>query len=269
MPFKSETNIGAAESPLQGRRRRSPAKNESDKPLYVRVASTLKDEIVRGVFPVGSQLPTEDDLCKRFSISRHTVREALRRLRDENLVSSHKRAGTKVTPPRSSGSYVQDIQSIRELLAFATSWRLEIESIKTVTLDDKLASRTGLTSGENWLAIAGLAYRNGSDPPICWAECYIARRFAGVGRLLEHHTGAIFPLLENLFGVRIMEVHQKMSASLISPALASRLKVKANTAALNIRHTFKLVDGEIAQVAIGVHPASRFEHSMTMRRVQD
>ena len=32
--------------------------------------------------------------------------------------------------------------------------------------------------------------------------------------------------------------------------------------------TYKLATGKIAQVAINTHPAARFRHSMTMRRVK-
>ena len=65
---------------------------------YLQVARTLRKEIVDGVYPVGSQLPTEQQLCERFEVSRYTVREALRRLRDDNLVASRPRAGTLVVP---------------------------------------------------------------------------------------------------------------------------------------------------------------------------
>ena len=104
---------------------------------------------------MGSQLPTEDDLCARFSVSRYTVREALRRLREDNLVSSRQGAGTIVVPRRSSDSYVQDVMSINDLLAFAIGARFAIESIEMVLIDEKLASRTGLASGEEWLAVRG------------------------------------------------------------------------------------------------------------------
>ncbi len=64
------------------------------------MARTLRKEIVDGIYPpVGSQLPTEHELCERFAVSRYTVREALRRLREDNLVSSRPRTGTQVIPP--------------------------------------------------------------------------------------------------------------------------------------------------------------------------
>ena len=52
-------------------------------PRYLQVARELRQDIVDGVYPVGSQLPTEHELCERFSVSRYTIREALRRLRDD------------------------------------------------------------------------------------------------------------------------------------------------------------------------------------------
>lgn len=249
--------------------RKPVIKERSDEPLYLQLARTLKDEIVSGVFPVGSQLPTEEELCRRFGVSRHTVREALRQLRDDDLVMSRKRAGTTVVPPRSSDTYIPDVSSINGLLAFAADGRVEIQSIKMLEIDEKLASRSGLTQGEECLAVCALVYRKTSVLPMCWAEYYIARDFAAVGRLLEHHTGPIFPLIEKYFGVRVFEVDQRVTACLMPAALATTLKVKSGTAAMSVRHSFKLTTGQIAEVAIGTHPASRFHHSMTMRRVKD
>jgi len=241
---------------------------KSDDPLYLQVARTLKDEIIGGVYPVGSQLPTEDELRERFSVSRYTVREALRRLREDNLVSSRQGAGTIVVPRHTTHSYAQDVMSIDDLVSWSVGKRFVIESMEMVLLDEKLASRTGLESGGEWLAVRGFGHMEGVKVPVCWAEYYIHRDFAAVGRLLERHTGPIFPLIEDLFGQRIVEVHQDIGATLISSALAGDLKVKAGTAALEVQRSYKTANGETAQVTISTHPASRFRHSMTMRRVK-
>src|ERR1700761_7483643 len=119
---------------------------------YLQVARALRKEIVDGVYPVGSQLPTEHQLCERFSVSRYTVREALRRLRDDNLVASRPRAGTLVVPRPSSDSYVQDVMSIDDLVAFAAGAHLNIEFNAMVSIDDSLAARTGLGVGTQWLS---------------------------------------------------------------------------------------------------------------------
>ncbi len=233
---------------------------------YAQVARALRKDIVDGVYPVGSQLPTEHELCERFSVSRYTVREALRRLREDNLVSSRPRTGTLVVPRSTSDAY--DVMSINDLVAFATEARFAIASINMVDLDDEVAARTGLSSGEEWLAVRGFRQSEGVDYPLCRTEYYINRAFATVGRLLQRHTGPIFPLIEDLFGVSITEVHQEIAAVLIAPGLADALKTEPGSPGLEVQRTYKTSDGEVAQVTVNTHPASRFRHSMTMRRVR-
>jgi DNA-binding GntR family transcriptional regulator len=253
--------------PMKGGRRQ-PVEAKSDDHLYLRVARALKKEIVGGVYPVGAQLPTEDDLCERFSVSRYTVREALRRLREDHLISSRQGAGTIVVPRHSSGTYAQDVMSINDLVSWAVGKRFAIDTIEMVPIDAELASRSGLAVGEEWLAVRGFGHMEGVDCAVCWAEYYIHRDFAAVGRLLPRHTGPIFPLIEDLFGLSVTEVHQDIGATLISAALAPALRVDAGTAALEVRRSYTSSDGKVVQVTISTHPSSRFRHSMTLRRVR-
>ena len=236
---------------------------------YLQVARTLRKEIVDGIYPVGSQLPTEHELCERFAVSRYTIREALRRLRDDNLVTSKPRAGTLVVPRPTNNSYAQDVVSIEDLLAFAQGARFAIDANAMITVDSAVAERTGLAPGTEWLGVDGYRRIDDQTAPVCRTEYYINRHFAAVGRLLQRHTGPIFPLVEDLFGVSISEVHQEISAVVLDSELAEQLQVGHGTAALRMRRTYSTSDGEVAQVTVNTHPSSRFRHSMTMRRVRD
>lgn len=235
---------------------------------YLQVARTLRKEIVDGVYPIGSQLPTEHDLCQRFSVSRYTVREALRRLRDDNLVSSRPRTGTTVVPRDSTSSYAQDNMTINDLLAFASGAALDIESTRMIIVDAELAARTALPEGEEWLAVLGFRQAVDAEDTLCWTEYYINRAYAAIGRMLQRHTGPIFPLIEDLFGVSVVEVHQEIGAVLITPELAPRLDVGVGTPAVEVYRTYRTSDGDIAQVTVNTHAASRFRHSTTLRRVK-
>jgi GntR family transcriptional regulator len=268
MVSRTESRPRRAASPKARPSARASVSVKSDDPLYAQVVRALKDEIVSGVYPVGSQLPTEEELCGRFSVSRYTVREALRRLREDSLVSSRPGAGTTVVPPRPSDSFVHEVMSINDLVAFATGVRFAIDTIEMIEIDEDVSARTGIARGEQWLAVRGFRHTEGSELPVCWTEVYINREFAAVGRLLQRHRGPIFHLIEDLFGQSIVEVHQEIAAALISPALARGLKAKAGATALEVQRTYRLATGKIAQVAINTHPASRFRHAMTMRRVR-
>ncbi len=246
---------------------RSPIEFRSDDPLYLQVVRTLKDEIVKGVYPVGSQLPTEEELRKRFSVSRYTVREALRRLREDDLVSSRQGSGTTVSPQLAT-SFVHEVMSINDLVTFATGLHFAIASIELIEVDRQLAARIEVKRGEQWLAIRGHRHTGESDIPVCATEVYVNREFAAIGRLLKRHTGPIFHLIEDMFGQRVVEVRQEIAATPMSPAMANGLRVEDETMALEVRRIYKLASGTTALIAINTHPASRFRHSMTMRRVK-
>ena len=66
MGLKTEAKPRRAGSLKSGAQSRAPLSVRSDEPLYLQVVRALKDEIVSGVHPVGSQLPTEEELCERF-----------------------------------------------------------------------------------------------------------------------------------------------------------------------------------------------------------
>ena len=61
------------------------------------VRSELRRAIIEGEFPPGSKLPNEEALCERFSVSRITLREAVRGLIEDGYVIRRQGAGTFVT----------------------------------------------------------------------------------------------------------------------------------------------------------------------------
>lgn len=248
--------------------RRRVGDQKPEPPLYLKVARALKEEILSGIFPVGSALPTEHALRQRFSVSRFTIREALRQLRKDGLIASRQGAGTVVVPIAPAEFNMLHSMSISDLLNLTTSTHLEIELMKMLSLDATLAARLGVPQGEDWLAVHGFRQEDGTDSPVCWTEYYINREFAAIGRLLPRHHGPVFPLIEDFFAVSIAEVQQEITPVLLSREQAQRHGVPENAPALEARRAYRTADGKTAQVTINIYPASRFRLSMTMRRVR-
>lgn len=67
------------------------------------VAAQIKTEIISGKYPAGTMLPPETEMAAQLSLSRPTVREALRLLESEGLVSIRPgpRGGPRVERPSS------------------------------------------------------------------------------------------------------------------------------------------------------------------------
>jgi len=70
--------------------------HNSFKPVYYQLAESLRSQILEGGLKPGVQLPTEEELCKDYGVSRNTVRGTLRKLENEGLVSRTRGKGTFV-----------------------------------------------------------------------------------------------------------------------------------------------------------------------------
>ena len=82
-------------------------------PAFERVASLIRDELIAGQLHAGQTL-VEMDLSERFDTSRNTVREALRQLLCEGLVTYQRNKG--VTVRMMERSDIKDIYIIRRTL---------------------------------------------------------------------------------------------------------------------------------------------------------
>jgi GntR family transcriptional regulator len=64
--------------------------NSPGESKYASIADTLRRGIESGLYPVGSELPSESALVRRFSVSRGTIRQTVAMLRNEGLVETHR-----------------------------------------------------------------------------------------------------------------------------------------------------------------------------------
>ncbi|MEV0717509.1 FadR/GntR family transcriptional regulator [Asanoa sp. NPDC050611] len=80
-------------------------------PAYQELADRLREQVLAGTFAPGDRLPTEPELCALYGVSRSTVREALRVLSSQHLVTTVRgvAGGTFVVrpEPHQISSYLQ------------------------------------------------------------------------------------------------------------------------------------------------------------------
>ena len=61
------------------------------------VTENIINEIISGTYPIDSRLPTENELCEKYGVSRITIRESLTRLSSLGAVSIKQGRGTFVS----------------------------------------------------------------------------------------------------------------------------------------------------------------------------
>ena len=76
------------------------------RPRYTEIADALRSDIDKQVFPVGSYLPSEAALAERFEVAPGTMRQALKVLVEEGVLSARRGAKKIVLrAPRSSSEF--------------------------------------------------------------------------------------------------------------------------------------------------------------------
>lgn len=75
-----------------------PIDRQRPVPLYFQLKTLLLEEMTSGRYAPGDRLPTEQELCQRFAVSRTPVTRALSELAEEGVVLRHRGRGTFVNP---------------------------------------------------------------------------------------------------------------------------------------------------------------------------
>lgn len=82
---------------------------------YIQIAEKIRRQIVDGEYPLGSRIPTENELAAMLKVSRPTVRQALDLLAREGRLVKVKGSGTFVAQPK----------LVHESTSFVTGYREE------------------------------------------------------------------------------------------------------------------------------------------------
>ena len=68
--------------------------------LYQQLQNLIRDDIMRGKYPEGGQMPSESELGQMYKVSRITVRRALKELAKEGMIEMRQGKGTFVKSAR-------------------------------------------------------------------------------------------------------------------------------------------------------------------------
>jgi GntR family transcriptional regulator len=238
-------------------------------PRYVEVAHSLIAAIVSGEYPVGAALPTEVALCRQFGVSRFTVREALRRLVVEGLVSRRPRVGTVVTAQHPRQPYHQTIDSIDDLLQYSVGTRLEITGFADYSQRAGARLALPIPPGQTWPVALAVRHLSGDARPVCVTRVYLNPGLKDLPERLGRFPEPIYKLIEQYYGLQVGRVEQNVTAASLGREDAQLLKVRKGFPALRIVRAYYACDGTLIEVADSLHPADRFSYAMTIRRTED
>ncbi len=239
--------------------------NDNDRPRYQVIADDLMADIAAEKFAVGSMLPTEMELCERYDVSRYTVREALRQLRDLGMVAMRRGSGTRVLSTRPEQAYVQSVSALSELLRYPGT-NFELMEAGRISLNAEEAGILNQPPGADWFRISGVRRSEMANTPICWQDVYVLPEFEDAARKVPTNHRAVHQIIEQEHGEIIAQAQLDMFASHLDETLAQHLEVAPDSAAMTIFRSFTDQRRRVFETTRSIHPEGRFVYSLDLQR---
>lgn len=198
-------------------------------PAWAQVAEDLRRRITDGTFAHG--MPGEHDLAQEYGVSRHTMREALRRLRAEGLVHSARGRGSTVTAPavhRDLGSLATLVDTLESQ---GLTHRSEIVS-RGLTVEPQIAAELGLPSDTALVTIERVRFAD--DTPIAHDTSWLPATLAAPLLEADLTTQALYTALAADCGVHVSAGTEQISARVPDRALRDLLGLGPRIAVLRI-----------------------------------
>lgn len=210
--------------------------NKTKKRKYHTIQEYIKKRIQTGKYPVGTYLPSENEICNRFGTTRTTVRKALDELLKEGFIEKEHGKGSKVLERGKS-------LGLLTVKGFSDAIDYEVETV--VTKDSTI---------QQWDIITPFALTEKEKKSKC-VYFQRVRHINGCPTVLENNwysldaleflksnefvDGSFFKTLSQRHLVEIMGAEQELRAIPATKQIAKNLRIAEGDSILHIYVRFK------------------------------
>jgi GntR family transcriptional regulator len=195
-------------------------------PVWYQLATLLRTEILNGDRPGGAQLEPELQLAAKYGLSVMPVRQALKSLEAEGLVTRQRGRGTFVSPGRKIGGYT----SLASL--YSTEFETPAQLIERGRIAPPAPFREAFAAMDELCFVRRLAFRDGA--PWSYGTLYYLTEFDErvTAALLRRYP--LYRVLEEQYGVQIHRSRFTARALAATPEVARHLRIEPFAPAMNL-----------------------------------
>ncbi|WP_030778941.1 GntR family transcriptional regulator [Streptomyces sp. NRRL S-920] len=231
-------------------------------PLWYQVSQSLRASILGRTPEAPLRLPTEEQLAGHYGVSVLTMRQALKELEDEGLITRHRRRGTFIEPSARRGTPVRLLGSVDAIVA-------QQSGMITKLLDHGTAPPPAdlMPYFPDSVEVATY-HRLRSDEktgePTNHARNFVRPELAARIDLDDLVRWPMTKVLRDVVGVRISRITDTVEATLADPETARLLQVPLLSPILHYTGVTYDEDGRPLDVARIHYRGDRFSFSVTL-----
>lgn len=236
-------------------------------PLYHQIYLDLRQMIQRGVISPGDMLPPELEICQAYSVGRQTVRQAIARLVDEDIVERFAGRGTFVREQSDHIQFFLDRSFSQQMREMGRVPHSQLLSQGLGTVDRESVPALHAYQGKACLTLERL--RLGDTEPICHqTSTVLSERCPGI----EGHDFAnqsLYEILATRYHLLINRIDHVVRAIAADGYRADLLEVPEGAPLLFVGTTTYLEDAEPIEYSASYYRADRYEYSTTQTCCDD
>lgn len=223
---------------------RTQIDRENPQKLYLQLYGIIKGRIERGEWPVESQIPTEEELCRLFDVSKATVRIAVAELVREGYLRRQQGKGTFVCK-RVIPEGLSMLTSFKEnMLEAGVVFETRVLAQTVMMLTDDLDLKLDVPEDKHIIYLKRVRLVGGE--PVLLQETYLAHAICPA-LLAEDLEGeqSVLELLERRCGVRVTRVRDYIEVVTLAAAEAGVLGLPAGSPALLLEQYFYAGEAQV------------------------
>lgn len=229
-------------------------------PRYLQIADAIRHDL-KGE---GERIPSEHALCRRFKVSRPTIRQALDVLVEEGLLYRHAGRGTFSTPSGNADPKLRVIGSVGDMLALGDETWFKLIGRDIVPVPANIAQALRLPPRSSVYRISGV--RHADSGPFQHVTAYVPLTIGTALSDEDLSKTSLIGAIERVLGVQIKLMEQVADAALAPRQIAELLQVRPRSPLLLFERTYSAANGEPVEYAITYQTGRRYPYRLVLSR---
>jgi GntR family transcriptional regulator len=192
---------------------------------YQAVRESFIDFVNGNKYEIGDRLPTENELAKKLRVSRVTLREAIRQLREDGFIYSRRGSGTYLSGHVKQIAGTLDVNDGLSRTLTQAGLRPGVADYQTelIHASQYLAEKLRVKKGCGIVLLKRV--RTANDKPVVYSLDHLSPRVATIFLSIDGKIGSLFEMIEQS-GIRIGNSFAELSPESCTKELAPKLSYK-------------------------------------------
>lgn len=237
-------------------------------PLYFQLQEILRDKIQGGQWKPGDYLPSEEELCSEYNLSRVTVRNALGRLVMEGLIERTAGKGTRLAEPKVRETILGTLTSHFASLPMPSP-RIVTQVIESEIIEpfDYIRKILKLQEGEKVSKLLRVRYLDGVA--MFWSRSFVPVKLCPHFLKSDFSSRSFFEILGTDYGLRPERSVRTIETELASSRDINYLGIKAGTPLAVLTSVCYLKDGTPLEYSRTHYRGDRFKYLVVIKKGQE